>query len=57
MERGIQDQEPKFPKCVEDIGEDWEDNADRVNALTYETNYNKPGQRFIRTEELDFCRI
>lgn len=42
MQAGAQDQEPEFPKWVADIGEDWEENADRVNALTYETNHEKP---------------
>ncbi|MCI0609388.1 MAG: hypothetical protein L0Z71_10045 [Anaerolineae bacterium] len=34
--------EPKYSKWIVDIGEDWEDNADRVNALTYEANHDKP---------------
>lgn len=41
MEAGAQNREPEFPKWVVDIGNDWEENADRVNALTYETNHNK----------------
>jgi len=42
MEGGVQDREPEFPKWVVELGEDWEENADRVNALTYETNHEKP---------------
>lgn len=42
MEGGLHNREPEFPKWVTDIGEDWEESADRVNALTYETNHKKP---------------
>ena len=42
MEGGLQNQEPEFPKWLADLGEDWEENADRVNILTYETNHMKP---------------
>lgn len=41
MEGGLNDREPEFPRWVADIGDDWEENADRVNAVTYETNHNK----------------
>lgn len=39
---GVLDREPEFPQWIANIGEDWEENADRVNALTYETNHQKP---------------
>lgn len=42
MESGLQDREPEIPKWIVSLGEDWEDNADRVNALTFETNHKKP---------------
>ncbi len=42
MEAAGQDREPEFPKWIVNIGEDWEENSDRVNALTYETNHEKP---------------
>jgi hypothetical protein len=41
MEGGLQDREPDFPKWITELDEDWEDNADRVNALTFETNHEK----------------
>jgi hypothetical protein len=42
MESGVLDREPEFPKWIANLGEEWEDNADRVNALTFETNHEKP---------------
>ena len=41
MEAARQDREPEFPKWIVSLDEDWEDNADRVNALTFETNHEK----------------
>lgn len=41
MEGGLQDREPEIPNWIVNLGEDWEDNADRVNALTFETNHEK----------------
>lgn len=42
MEAAAQNREPDFPKWITEIGEDWEENADRVNALTFETHHEKP---------------
>jgi hypothetical protein len=42
MESGVQDREPKFPKWIISIGEDWEEDADRVNTLTFEKHHEKP---------------
>lgn len=41
MEGGLQHREPEIPKWILNLGEDWEDNADQVNALTFETNHEK----------------
>ena len=41
MEGGLLDREPEFPKWILNLGEDWEEDADRVNALTFETNHEK----------------
>jgi hypothetical protein len=41
MEGGLHDHEPEFPKWILNLGKDWEDNADRVNALTFERNHEK----------------
>jgi hypothetical protein len=41
MEGGLYDREPDFTEWITDI-ENWEENADRVNALTYKNNHDKP---------------
>lgn len=41
MEGGIFDREPEYPHWIMNIGEDWEKNADRVNAVTFENNHEK----------------
>ena len=42
MEAGALDQEPEYQEWIVNLGEDWEDSADRVNALTFEINHEKP---------------
>lgn len=42
MEAAAQDREPEFAKWIVNIGEDWEENADEVNALTYQASHEKP---------------
>lgn len=41
MEAGLKNQEPEFPEWIVEH-EDWEENANQTNALTYEANHNKP---------------
>ena len=36
------DRAPTYPRWIASIGEVWEENADRVNALTFENNHNRP---------------
>jgi len=40
MEGGLQDREPEFPKWIVEAIANWEEDADRVNALTFERNHN-----------------
>jgi hypothetical protein len=42
LESGVRGREPDYPQWVLTIGEDWEEDSDRVNALTYEKNHKKP---------------
>jgi hypothetical protein len=42
MEGGLQDQEPEFTSWAAELGDDWEENTDKTNALFYESNYTKP---------------
>jgi hypothetical protein len=57
MEAAGQDREPEFPKWIVNIGEDWEENSDRVNALTYETNHEKPWSEIHRIWREGFLRF
>jgi len=42
MEGGLRDQKPEYPTWIVSIGDDWEEDANRVNALTFETKHKKP---------------
>ena len=42
MEGGLHNQGPEFPKWIVESIENWEEDADRVNALTFELQHNKP---------------
>jgi len=42
MEGGALDREPELPKWIVNSVEDWEENADKVNAVTFESQHNKP---------------
>jgi hypothetical protein len=41
MQAGMRDREPEYPDWILDIGEDWEEDSDRVNAMTFERNHEK----------------
>jgi hypothetical protein len=41
MEGGVQNREPEFPQRILSLGENWEEDADQINALTFETNHEK----------------
>jgi hypothetical protein len=41
MEAGLQNREPQFPKWIVESVENWEEDADQVNAVTFEHNHNK----------------
>ena len=57
MEAARQDREPEYPLWIVNIGEDWEENADRVNALTYETNHEKPWSEIHQNWREGFLRF
>jgi hypothetical protein len=42
MEGGMQNREPELPKWIVDSIENWEQDANSVNALTYEAQHDKP---------------
>src|SRR5918996_775899 len=41
MEGDALDREPEYPAWIVESIENWEDDANRVNALTFETNHEK----------------
>jgi len=41
MEAGALDHEPEYPQWIVSL-ENWEEDADRVNTLTFETNHTRP---------------
>ena len=57
MEAGAGDREPAYPQWILDLGEDWEEDADRVNALTYEINHEKPSSEVYRNWRAGFLRF
>ena len=57
MEAGPQDREPEFPKWIVESHEDWEENADRVNALTFETYHEKPWSEIYQNWKNGFLRF
>ncbi len=42
MEAGLHNHEPKYPKWIVESIENWEEDADQVNAVTFENYHNKP---------------
>src|ERR1051325_1611160 len=42
MEGGLKDREPGYPKWIVESIENWEEDSNRFNALTFEHHHNKP---------------
>ena len=42
MEAGLHDREPEYPKWIVNSIENWDEDAGRVNALTFERYHQKP---------------
>jgi hypothetical protein len=57
MEGGALDREPEYPKWITELGENWEEDADRVNALTFETNHTKPWSQVYQNWRNGFLRF
>ena len=57
MEGRLHNREPEFPRWIVDIDEDWEESADRVNALTYESNHEKPWSEVYKNWREGFLRL
>jgi hypothetical protein len=57
MEGGVHDREPEIRKWILNLGEDWEEDADRVNALTFETNHEKSWSEIYQNWKNGFLRF
>jgi hypothetical protein len=57
MEGGVQDREPEFPKWIVESIENWEEDADQVNALTFETQHNKPWSEIYQNWKNGFLQF
>jgi hypothetical protein len=57
MDSGVQYRKPEFPKWIISIDEDWEEDADRVNALTFENNHKKPWSEVYQNWREGFLRF
>ena len=57
MEGGLHNLEPEFPKWIVSLGEDWEEDADRVNALTFETQHKKPWSEIHQNWKYGFLQF
>jgi hypothetical protein len=57
MEGGVLDREPEFPKWIVESVKNWEDEADRVNALTFETQHEKPWSEIFENWRRGFLRF
>lgn len=57
MEAGAADREPRYPQWILNLGENWEENADRLNELTYEMNHEKLWSEVYRNWRDGFLRF
>lgn len=57
MEAGLHDQEPEFSKWIVESVENWEEDSDRVNALTFQTQHEKPWLEIYQNWKNGFLRF
>ena len=57
MEAGALDREPQFPDWVRSAGANWEEDADRVNALIFEQNHERPWSKVYQSWRNGFLRF
>ena len=57
MESGVHDRKPEYPEWILSLGEAWEENADRVNALTFENSHEKPWPEVYQNWRSGFLRF
>jgi hypothetical protein len=57
MEGGLYNREPRLPAWIVDSVEDWEEDADRVNALTFDTQHEKPWPEIHQNWKVGFLHF
>ena len=57
MEAGGLEREPHYPEWLANISSGWEEDADRVNALTFENNHSKPWSEIHGNWRAGFLRF
>ena len=57
MEAGWNDREPELPPWIVESIEDWEEDANRVNALTFDKYHQKPWSQIHRSWKEGFLRF
>ena len=57
LEAGVMDEEPRYPDWLLSLGDDWEESADRVNALTFRNNHDKSWRDVYENWERGFLRF
>jgi len=57
LESGMRDREPEYPKWITALGQDWEEDANRLNALTFERKHEKPWSELYQNWKSGFLRF
>jgi hypothetical protein len=57
MEGGLYNQQPRLPAWITDAVENWEENPDQVNALTFETQHQKPWPEIHQNWKIGFLHF
>lgn len=57
MESGLYNREPKLPAWIVESVENWEENSDGVNALTFETQHQKPWLEIHQNWKIGFLQF
>jgi hypothetical protein len=57
LKAGVLDQKPSLPAWVEEFGADWEEDADRANALLYDTYHGKSWSEVYSYWQAGFSRL
>jgi hypothetical protein len=57
MDGGLYNQQPRLPAWITDAVENWEENPDQVNALTFETQHQKPWPEIHQNWKIGFLHF